>query len=379
MHLTRIIPLALLALASACAPAEEEGGVATTEHAETSSRVPTVAAALTSAGFTKIRTEPVAYEPDPTTATDVVCTGDVASGTRQCAERICAGVEAKATRICHEVTFADGRFLAKSSSDRFEHPDGRVAWIAGDDARLVGPVRRGKHTFAGKAGASDASVDVTVKDLVMDARGAFRLVVDVDRTGPGAAAHEAARALPFDTAAGTFGDGDLRTRVDPDGGVLSDVVALFGADRLAPTKATFTAPGGAPEPVRLGGVGRWLLGLKPEAGSPECRPDAGLRFDIERTEFRRIIVSASFVTSVRAPDGSVVATFHKRDWVKPHSAFRFDAIGLDGDRYQLDAPPFSSFTMQGRSLVPLSAGEYGWPFYLSSFAVKPSCAAAPLP
>ena len=384
MHFTRTISLALLALIPACALTEEPDDVASTEHDETASRAPSVAAALTGAGFTRIRTEPVAYVPDATTASEVVCTGDVASGTRRCTERICRGDEARATRICHVVGFEDGRFLAKSSSERFEHPDGRIAWVAGEGARLVGPVRRGAHAFVGKAGASDASVTVTVTDLVMDARGAFRLVADVDRTGPGGAAHEPARELAFDTAAGTFGDGELRAGVDPDRGVLSDVVALFGAERLAPTTATFTPPGGAPEAVRLRWVGRWLLAEKPSTGSPECRPDAGVRIDIEESDprVRRIVVTASFVTSIRAPDGSVVATFRRREWIAPHTSLRLEAHSLDGIRYRADAPPFAAFTVKDASLVPLhtdSVGEYGWPFYLSSFSPRASCAAARVP
>lgn len=384
MRSVHILSCALVALSTACAPAEEADAIATTEHDETASRAGAVAAALTGAGFTRVRTEPVAYEPASNVASELVCTGDVASGTRRCTERICAGVEAKATRICHVVAFEDGRFLARSSSERFEHPDGRIAWVAGEDARLVGPVRRGAHAFAGKAGASDAGVTITVRDVLMDARGAFRLVADVDRTGPSGATHVPARELAFDTASGTFGDADLRASVDPDRGGLTDVVARFGDVPLAPTTATFTAPGGAPEPVRLSWVGRWVLAEKPSTGSPECRPDAGVRIDIEESDprARRIVVSASFVSSIRAPDGSVVATFRKRDWIAPHTPLRLEAHTLDGIRYGAGAPTFAAFTVKDASLVPLrtdSAGEYGWPFYLSSFAPRASCVAARVP
>lgn len=385
MYLARILPLALLAVVPACAPADEPDDVATTEHAETSARVGTVSAALTTAGFTKVRSEPVSYEPDASTPTEVTCTGDVATGTRRCAERICAGVEAKATRICHDVTFTDGRFVAKSSSDRFEHPDGRVAWVAGEGARIVGSVRRGAHALTGKAGTSDATVTLTVKDVVMDARGAFHLVADVDRTGPAGASHEAGRQLAFDTTTGAFGDGELRARFDPDRGVLADVEARVGEDRIVPTTASFTLAGAAPEPVRLRWIGRWLLAEKPSTGSPECRPDAGVRIEIEESEpvARRIFVSASFVTTVRAPDGSVVATFRRRDWLPPHTALWLDAQTLEGVRYRKGQLSSEGVTMKGSSLVPLhtdgTGGEYGWPFYLSSFAPRASCAAAPLP
>jgi hypothetical protein len=367
-----VLSASLLSFACGESTAED---VELAEAAQTSAAV-AFGPVLVSGGFRLARTDSFAYEAGPDTRGELVCQGTEGDPSRRCTELVCSGLVEDQTRICHPIVQEAGRFVVTGKADRYEHADGRIAYVVRNgEERLVGPVRRGTHSFRGAAASGQASL--AVRDLVFGDRGDVRLSVGLSLGGGALESKE----LLFDTAQSRFAEDGVSVGYDTELGLLRNL-ELPATASFAIAEGSFTSEDGRETtPIRLRWVGRWFLPTL-LSSSPGCSPDKGVLIDVEAHDARSRRIDAtirSVSNAVRAPNGDVVLFGSTR---KMASSERFSVRFISsspGDHYSLPNNNYRSIVMNEGTLVPRTTDGYGlagWPHYLASFPIHKTCVAA---
>lgn len=219
---TLLTLLAPLLLSAACAAPSTDDEVAAAESAESAASArPTTAAALVSRGFVLVRTTPIVFTVrEPGGASGLTCVGGPDGQT------------------CYAV-YRDGNdhFVVNGSADRYEHPDGRVAYVNSQDGAVVGPVGLGAFVSDG------ATVNVVSFELV--AEGKFALSIesasmrDVETSDGTFRDLDGGKSTLTWAGAGTFGDALHTVQFDADGkqvAAYKEIVAFDHYD-LKPSRS----------------------------------------------------------------------------------------------------------------------------------------------